>query len=140
MAVILLKRGTRAQLDAAALVGQLRDGEPYLITDESRIAVGTSATTYDETGRHAELAGIAQESTLGLVAGLLQRIWNQLTDPPGFDMAQNRARVTAALESGTVTTVTTVSNIAAQGGTQAQLLALAADEQAWHALMRTKIT
>jgi len=44
--LIRIKRGTRAQLDAAATAGQLVQGEPYYITDEDRIALGTSATTY----------------------------------------------------------------------------------------------
>lgn len=43
---IQIKRGTRAGINALATAGELRAGEPYLITDESRIAVGTSATTY----------------------------------------------------------------------------------------------
>lgn len=43
-----MKRGTRAQLDAAALAGTLAAGEPYLITDEDRIAVGLTASTYQD--------------------------------------------------------------------------------------------
>lgn len=43
---IQIKRGTRAQLEAAKAAGQLKDGEPYLIIDENRIAVGTSPSGY----------------------------------------------------------------------------------------------
>lgn len=46
MANVRIKRGTRAQIEAAAAGGTLADGEPYLITDEGRIAVGTGASTY----------------------------------------------------------------------------------------------
>lgn len=46
MAKIRVKRGTRAALDAAGLAEGLAAGEPYLITDEGRMAVGTSATAY----------------------------------------------------------------------------------------------
>lgn len=48
MALIQFKRGTRAQIDAAAGANQLAVGEPYLITDEGRVAVGTGAATYQE--------------------------------------------------------------------------------------------
>lgn len=46
MAKIRVKRGTRAALDAAAVAEALAAGEPYLITDEGRLAVGTSAGAY----------------------------------------------------------------------------------------------
>lgn len=52
-----IKRGTRAQLDAAATAGQLAAGEPYLITDENRLAVGTSATSYQALAKESEAGG-----------------------------------------------------------------------------------
>lgn len=112
MATILLKRGTRAQLEAAALAGQLIVGEPYLITDESRVAVGTSATTYDETGRYAEVAGVAQEETLrdlsvdldDLIVRALLRKLMQLK----YDSSSNLSVAVASLPTlATVTTLTT---------------------------------
>ena len=48
MSQIKIKRGTRAQLDAAASGAGLIQGEPYLITDEDRLAVGLTTTTYEE--------------------------------------------------------------------------------------------
>lgn len=50
MALIRFKRGTRAQLDAAAAASQLNAGEPYYLTDEEAYAIGTSATTYVDVG------------------------------------------------------------------------------------------
>jgi hypothetical protein len=47
MPSIKIKRGTKAQLDSAASAGNLKQGELYLITDEDRIAVGLSTTTYE---------------------------------------------------------------------------------------------
>jgi PHD/YefM family antitoxin component YafN of YafNO toxin-antitoxin module len=44
--LIRIKRGTRAQLDAAAGTNALNEAEPYLITDEGRVAVGLNASTY----------------------------------------------------------------------------------------------
>ena len=44
MARLRVKRGTYAQLQAAGTAGQLVQGEPYLVTDQGRLGVGTSAT------------------------------------------------------------------------------------------------
>ncbi len=46
MAAIRFKRGTRAQLDAAAAAGQLALGEPYVITDEDAMAFGLGTSSY----------------------------------------------------------------------------------------------
>lgn len=43
-----IKRGTRSQLNAAAGVGGLAAGEPYLITDETRLAIGTANNAFVE--------------------------------------------------------------------------------------------
>ncbi len=51
------KRGTRAQIDAAATANQLQSGEIYLITDESRLTVGTSINTHSAVARQGEGAG-----------------------------------------------------------------------------------
>lgn len=56
-AVIKIKRGTQAQLDAAAASSGLRIGEPYLV-DNSAICVGISASTYIELANKSELDGI----------------------------------------------------------------------------------
>ena len=52
---IQIKRGTRAQIEAAKAAGQLKDGEPYLITDENRIAVGVSSSGYSSFAKLEEL-------------------------------------------------------------------------------------
>jgi hypothetical protein len=49
------KRGTRAQLNAAAAANALLAGEPYLITDEGRPAVGTGVGTYAAVALQSEL-------------------------------------------------------------------------------------
>jgi len=52
---IQIKRGTRAQIEAAKAAGQLKDGEPYLITDEDRLAVGVSPNGYSSFAKIEEL-------------------------------------------------------------------------------------
>lgn len=48
------KRGTRSQVDAAAAANALRVGEVYLITDEARLTVGTSANTHQPAAKQGE--------------------------------------------------------------------------------------
>ncbi len=57
MSRIFIKRGTRADLDSAALGGGLAEGEPYYVTDEQRIAVGSGTHGYRAAAMEAE-AGI----------------------------------------------------------------------------------
>lgn len=54
MPKVYIKRGTRAQLDSAAAASGLNIGEPYLITDEDRIAVGLSTSTYQDYALSSE--------------------------------------------------------------------------------------
>lgn len=66
MAKILLKRGTRAQLDAAATAAALAEGEPYLISDEARLAIASGTSAYQA----AAMRNTAEAfSTVDLPAG-----------------------------------------------------------------------
>jgi hypothetical protein len=51
------KRGTRAQIDAAASGSQLRTGEVYLITDEARLTVGTANNAHSPVAKQSEAGG-----------------------------------------------------------------------------------
>ena len=51
------KRGTRAQIDAAASANALKAGEVYLITDEARLTVGTAANAHAAAAKHGEGGG-----------------------------------------------------------------------------------
>jgi hypothetical protein len=51
------KRGTRAQLDAAATAAALKTGEIYLITDEARLTVGTAANAHAALAKQGEAGG-----------------------------------------------------------------------------------
>lgn len=64
MAKILLKRGTRAQIDAAAAASQLSAGEPYLITDENRLSVAIAANAHSPAARHDHVHGNSGTATL----------------------------------------------------------------------------
>jgi hypothetical protein len=51
------KRGSRAQIDAAAGANALRTGEVYLITDEARLTVGTAVNTHQPHAKQGEGGG-----------------------------------------------------------------------------------
>lgn len=66
-----IKRGTRAQLNAAASGGQLAAGELYLITDENLLAVGISASAYQAAAREGESgAGGSASGSVPVTASL----------------------------------------------------------------------
>jgi hypothetical protein len=77
---------------------------------------------------------------------LLLRLLNATNSPRGYDVPLGRNRVTALIESGTVTTVNTVNNVLTVGnqtnigGTQAQLLSNGQNVSAWAATVRARIT
>jgi hypothetical protein len=52
-----IKRATRSQLDTAASSNNLEQGEPYLITDEGRIAVGLGVDSYEDFAKLSESGG-----------------------------------------------------------------------------------
>lgn len=73
----------------------------------------------------------------------LTRILNALSSPQGYDRSLQRQRVTAAIESGTVTTVTTVgtvTNLSTIDTLQGRLLVLGQNLSAWSACVRARIT
>jgi hypothetical protein len=49
MQTILVKRGSRAQVDAACAAGMIQTGEPYLLLDEGVTAVGLSSCVVSAT-------------------------------------------------------------------------------------------
>lgn len=64
MPKVLNKRGTRTQLNTAAAENQLSAGEVYLITDENRLAVGLTTSTYETYAKASEAGGVSDYSDL----------------------------------------------------------------------------
>ena len=62
MTKVLVKRGTRAQIDAAAAASGLNQGEIYLVTDEGRLAVGKNTTTAVSIASLADAEGLTRGS------------------------------------------------------------------------------
>lgn len=77
MPSLKVKRGTKSQIDAAASSGSLNAGEPYLITDEGRIAIGTSATAYSQSVMTSDIGTTVQAYDADLTT------WAGKTAPSG---------------------------------------------------------
>lgn len=86
-----------------------------------------------------EQQGIVKTQEVNNADALLGRMYLALLSPRGYDSSLNRIRETAIIESGTVTTVTTVSNMAALGGVQAQISVYGENRTAWQLNVRTLI-
>ena len=81
MSSLKIKRGSYAQLAAAATADQLKEGEPYLITDQGRIAVGTSTSTFEVFAKLSEIENVqvavltqTQQSTVTTYADITQLV------------------------------------------------------------------
>jgi hypothetical protein len=71
---------------------------------------------------------------------LLTRMLNYFNAPQGYDKSLQRQRGTMVVESGTVTTVSTLANMSAMGSVQAQIPAYGNNLSAWQAVVRSRIT
>jgi hypothetical protein len=103
MPKVLIKRGTRSQLNTAQSASGLNAGELYLITDESKVAVGTAVNAYTEVQK--------QDGDLDAIAAL--------SGTSGF--LKKTAANTWALDTNTyltsaVTSVTGTAPIVSSGG------------------------
>lgn len=79
----------------------------------------------------------ATEDTQSDTVSLLRRILNILLAPLGYDKSQQRYRQTAILESGTVTTVTNLTNIGTYQGT---MQIYGQNQVTWAQCVRSRIT
>ena len=85
----------------------------------------------------------ATEQTLAKLLFALRRLIDAQLLNPTIDMATYRNRVAAIIESGTVTTcstVTSVTNVAGVGGFQSQDIVMGANLSAWALCCRARIS
>ena len=65
---ILLKRGTRSAFNDQSNRRLLQTGEPLFITDESRLGVGNSASSYSTFVKESEITNVVRTTDLTNVA------------------------------------------------------------------------
>lgn len=71
MPTIQIKRGTRSQINNAASANQLKVGEPYFVSDENRLAIGTAINNYASFPTQSEVDALAYNQDWGLIDGSL---------------------------------------------------------------------
>ncbi len=71
---------------------------------------------------------------------MLRRVIQMLLAPLGYDKSLQRYRGTAIIESGTITTVSTLTNQASIGGFNADAAVRAQINAAWNLNVRARIT
>lgn len=92
MHTIQIKRGTRAQIEAAKAAGLLKDGEPYLITDEDRLAIGASPSGYSSFVKTTDVSAVTQGGTggtqfTGYIKGVGQDAFTAVSGIPATDIS-----------------------------------------------------
>lgn len=73
-------------------------------------------------------------------AQAVYRLLSYLTAPGWYDRAANQLRTAAVISSGTVTTVTSVTNEVSIGGIQGQVQVYGANNAAWALMVRSRIS
>jgi len=68
------------------------------------------------------------------------RVLQMLMAPLGYDKSLQRHRQTAVIESGTVTTVATVTNLSTIDTLQGRIMVYGANMSAWSDCVRSRIT
>lgn len=100
----------------------------------------TEATLAAISGKLPSLFEGAVPVADGFSGSILQRILQMLLAPLGYDKSLQRYRGTAIIESGTITTVTTLTNQTNIGGFNADAAVRAQINTAWNLNVRARIT
>ncbi len=102
-----------------------------------KIGVGADGTAVDVSESNPMPIDAAPQSGLAM---LLTRILAAMLSPLGYRKDLQRYQAAAIIESGTVTTVTTASNLVNMNGLAADRLILNQNYSAWAAVHRARIT
>lgn len=126
--LLKIKRGTRAQLDAAVTANTLNQGEPYLITNEGRIAIGTGSNTYEVFAKSSEVAGVLDGDLAAIAAltgtGILKRTGTDTwtLDTSTYLTANQSISITGDISgTGSTAITTTLATVNSNVGTFTKL-------------------
>lgn len=120
--LIKVKRGTLTQLNTAGTNNLLIEGEPYLITDEGRLAIGLTSATYAAFAKTSEIQPLDGDLTaiaaLSGTTGLLRKTAaNTYTLDTAAYLTGNQTITVSgdATGSGTTTLALTLKNTGTAG-------------------------
>lgn len=125
--ILKIKRGTKTQIDTAGTNQQLIQGEPYLITDEGRIAIGLTSATYAAFAKTTEVQPLDADLTAiaGLTGtGILTRVGadNWAFDTNTYLTGNQTISLSGdATGSGTTAITVTLANTGITAGTYTKL-------------------
>ena len=134
MPTVLIKRGTRSQINAAKAAGTLHAGELYLVTDENKVVVGVGDNAYTDvsTPRFQRGAGFFATGQLPVVIPIACTIKTALIKTSGgpgscvFDVQRNGVSL-CGVSKPTISNGTDVIDTALTGWT----LSLSALDTLW---------
>ena len=101
MPKILNKRGTRANLNTLATANGLSAGEVYLITDENKIAIGLSSSTYEAFAKESSNTFTSTQTFSGTSTTLAAVLTN----------AAEKTTVSATAATGTIAYYTSSQSV-----------------------------
>lgn len=127
MAVLKVKRGTRVQIDTAATALGLVQGEPYLITDEGRFAVGLTNATYSSFVKQGEQqpldADLTAIAALAGTSGFLKKTaadtWT--LDTASYLTGNQSISLTGDITGSGTTAITTILKDTGTAGTYTKI-------------------
>jgi hypothetical protein len=105
--------------------------------------IGQTASSVEIKDAEGVVINPATDESQQDMVMLLTRMLNYLNAPQGYDKTVQRQRGTMVVESGTITTVGTVSTVNNQtliGGIQGQIPAYGQNLSAWALTVRARIT
>ena len=89
MAKVLVKRGTRSQINAAGAANGLNQGEIYLVTDEDRLAVGKDSSTAITLANLSDAGSQGEPGTTPLTWDYFAANWTAAPSQAGIVAAGN---------------------------------------------------
>jgi hypothetical protein len=104
------------------------------------LTLNTDTTAMQSTDVLQIWVDLPSVSVLSDLLIVMRQMITALVYPPHLDRSQNRSRVTALVESGTVTTVTTVTGISNLDGYQSKLPVINTNLNAWANVVRRKFS
>ena len=108
--------------------------------------IGQTASSVEVKDAEGVVINPATDESQQDMVMLLTRMLNYLNAPQGYDKTVQRQRGTMIVESGTITSVTSVSSVVALanqvsiGGIQAQIPVYGQNLSAWALTVRARIT